>query len=323
MPFSAESLKDLLEGEDPLAWAWREMVKLFSPSSPPGDLKAFYDEQEGDLCALEQLLYGCYFEVYELLVWRALKAGEELSAARLFAESDFVIVADSLSVREAALFPLLLPQKGPFEVAGVDFFVAPLPSETKTMAQLLIGVSGPSAGRDAASFIYRYIPGPGAIPYLPPSGNLLIWLRLPDAALKEVTAAGTRTVEDALENTLEALAVILKQAGRHEALIISDHGYLYASKPSHYWPLPSSEQRRLQRLFGRAGRLQEDPEKVEQIRAFELDEPFKKRFIFGDSFAALRGRYWWATGSPNEPLTAHGGCSLPEVLVPRLRVKVA
>ena len=321
MVLSAQALERFLTSPDPIKWAWDELLTLYAPSGQPASIIDFYDQRETQICTLEETIYRCYFEFYDRLLHRALEAGEQLGPSRFFAECDFVVVADSLSLREAALLPAYLDGTQGWQAEVTGHFCSPFPTETKSLSQLLLGTPSPAQGRDTSTFSYRYVPGPGAIPHLPSSGNLLLWLRLPDASLQDVRAAMIRTVKDAFEDTLRGLIALMEHSSRPEALVISDHGYLYARNTSHYWLFPEGMRRRIQRLFGQARRAQDDPDKVDRIREFEAPEPYQKRFVFQQGCASLLGRYWWTIGSANERLTAHGGFSLPEVLIPVVRVR--
>lgn len=57
---------------------------------------------------------------------------------------------------------------------------------------------------------------------------MLVWLRLPDVRLEEVTAAQATTVADALEVTVDTLRQLLESIGPRPIFITSDHGYIYA-----------------------------------------------------------------------------------------------
>jgi len=59
-------------------------------------------------------------------------------------------------------------------------------------------------------------------------------------------------------------------------------------------------------------------EAVRGLQHYKSRPPESRICAFSGSHVGLRGRYWWASESPNDRCTAHGGLSLAEVLVPIL-----
>lgn len=312
-------LRDLLTASDPLEVLWQEMRALWQADALPADLVAFYGEREGALSRLEEAVYHGYFEVYDHLLEQALRQDGAYVRERLEGKA-VVIVADSLSVREAGLLPKRLEEAGwKAEIEG--FAVAPFPTTTEPLAKMLLGTS-PSGGRDAAAFAYRYVTGPEQIPALPGDRPVLVWLRLPDTALEGITVAQATTVATAFEGTAQTLVRLLDGIGDRPVFLTSDHGYLYALSPAHYWPLPAEVEGAARRVFSRESRARPlSQEGVQDLRHYEPKTPEGRLFALSGSHIGLRGRYWWASESPNDRCTAHGGLSLAESLVPILRLR--
>jgi hypothetical protein len=242
-----------------------------------------------------------------------------------------VIIADSLSVREAVLLekcwdvgaiPRGCPTEEQWVVKRKGFAIVPFPPMTESLSRPLLGVPGPANGRDRPQFAYRYVAGPEHVPAMPPAGPLLVWMRLPDTALEEVTTAQAHTVADAFDSMVETLTKVLEISGRNEAIVTSDHGYIYARSPTHYWSMPGGIEDKARSTFPRYSRARPlADERVRGLRAHESPAVERRFFAFGDAQAAVRGRYWWGSASPNDRCTAHGGLSFVECLAPVLRIR--
>jgi len=326
MAIDEHFITELIEDQDPLAAIWRQMERTYTQTSEvSANLRGLMDDRESALNDLERGVYCGFFEAYDLLLERA-GAQDESYVLSLFDECPFVIIADSLSVREAILleqrpprFPK--PRRSEWQVKREGFAVAPFPPMTESLSRLLLGVPGPAGGRDRPQFTYRYVAGPEHIPAMPRSGSLLVWMRLPDTALEEVTVAQTHTVADAFDSMVETLTEVLETSGRDEVLVTSDHGYLYARSPTQYWRMPAGVEDVARSAFPRSSRvrsLTEEP--TRGLRDHESPAVERRFFAFGEAHAAIRGRYWWGSASPNDRCTAHGGLSFVECLVPVLRI---
>jgi hypothetical protein len=328
MAIDEQFMTELIEDHDPLAAVWRQMERVYAQTSEvSADLRGLMDDRESALNELERGVYHGFFEAYDLLLERA-GTQDESYVLSLFDECPFVIIADSLSVREAVLLEKFWPGAA-WGVEGKGFAVAPFPPMTESLSSLLLGVSGPASGRNRPQFTYRYVAGPEHIPAMPPfdyaqgrpSGSLLVWMRLPDTALEEVTVAQAHTVADAFDSMVETLTKVLEASGRGEALVTSDHGYLYARSPTQYWPMPGGVEEVARSAFPRASRVRSlSDERVRGLRDHEAPAVEQRFFAFGEAHAAIRGRYWWGSASPNDRCTAHGGLSFVECLVPVLRI---
>lgn len=318
-------LQDLLTTPDPLEVIWREMLSLWQAGEQvsgwsSANLVTFYDRQEEALSHLEELLYHGYFEIYDLLLERALQQNGEYVRKRLEGNA-VVIIADSLSVREASLLPFRLGEEG-WTVQVEGFAVASFPTATEPLARMLLGTAGPAGGRDTATFAYRYVTGPEQIPALPADRPVLVWLRLPDTALEEITVAQATTVATAFEGTVQTLVRVLSTVADRPVFLTSDHGYFYARSPAHYWLLPTGVEEATRRYFPRGSRFQSLTEKEGQdLLHYEPKTPEGRFFAVSKGYLGLRGRYWWAGKSPNDRCTAHGGLSLAEALVPILSLR--
>lgn len=316
----SEFLTDLIYRDDPLTVIWEHMLRLYTPLEHPADLRAFMDNREEALNQLEQAVYEGYFEAYDLLLERAQAQREEYTLS-LFTHSPLVIVVDSMSVREAALLQHFWDKEGLLQARVEDFAVTPWPPITARLATMLLGTGSPAGGQDNDRFRYRYIAGPEYIADLPATGPILVWMRLPDTALEQVTQAQTHTVAHAFEKMVETLQRVLERSGRGEALLTSDHGYLYARNPNQYWLMPAGMEDVARSTFPRESRVQPlFSEQAQRLRHQESPQRERRFFAFSGEHVAVRGRYWWGTASPNDRCTAHGGLSFVECLVPVLRI---
>jgi hypothetical protein len=319
MPKDNSWVQGLLTADAPLEVIWGEMLALWQTDSFPTDLVAFYNRREEAFNRLEEWLYCGYFEVYDLLLEHASRQDGGYVRDRLSGNT-LVVIADSLSVRETGLLSLWLGEQG-WEVSVEGFAVAPFPTTTESLSEKLLG-AGPSGGRDSAAFAYRYVTGPEQMPALPADRPTLVWLRLPDTVLEEITVAQAATTADAFERTALTLKRLLEAAGQRPIYVTSDHGYLYAQSPAHYWMLPTEVEPLVRRVFPRESRSQFlDQEPARSLQHYESRMPENRLFAFSGSHVGLRGRYWWARQSPNDRCTAHGGLSLAESMVPVLAVR--
>jgi len=320
MTIDEQFITELIEDQDPLAAVWRQMERVYTQTSEvSADLRGLMDDRESALNDLEHGVYCGFFEAYDLLLERA-GAQDESYVLSLFDECPFVIIADSLSVREAILLEKFWEGET-WAVKREGFAVAPFPPMTESLSSLLLGVTGPAGGRNRPQFTYRYVAGPEHIPAMPHLGSLLVWMRLPDTALEEVTVAQAHTVADAFQSTARTLATVLEVSGRDEALVTSDHGYLYARSPTQYWRMPAGVEDVARSAFPRSSRVRLlTDERTRGLRDHESPAVERRFFAFGEAHAAIRGRYWWGSASPNDRCTAHGGLSFVECLVPVLRI---
>ncbi|MBI3989519.1 MAG: hypothetical protein HY347_07865 [candidate division NC10 bacterium] len=146
--------------------------------------------------------------------------------------------------------------------------------------------------------------------------------RLPDKALEQVTIAQARTVADAFRVTVEALTRLLKQAVSRPVFITSDHGYLYATSPHHYWEMPKGIEDVARKVFPRESRAQPlSQEGGHNLWHQEASGVEQRHFVATNTHVGMRGRYWWAGAGPNDRCTGHGGLSLVECLVPLLTAR--
>jgi len=319
MAFDMTFLPTLIDAADPLAAVWDGMLSLWQAEAEPADLVRFYHEREETFSRFEEALAHGYFEVYDLLLERARQQDGGYVKERLNGDG-LVIIADSLSVREVGLLQRALGEQGwPVEVAG--FAVAPFPTLTESLSTRLLGTN-PAGGKDTPAFRYRYVTGPEAIPNLSPGEPTLVWLRLPDQALEQVTAAQATTIADALGSTVETLTRLLAQAGSRPVFLTSDHGYVYATSPNHYWQMPDGVEAAARKVFSRESRAQplskEGARDLQHFKPASGEEPY---FAFTDTHVGLRGRFWWASARPNDRCTGHGGLSLAESLAPVLSLE--
>ena len=231
-------VRELLEADDLFPVIWKAMVRVWESKelTEPERLKAFYDEREEQLFRLERFLSDAVSDLYELLLQRAVEQDGSY-VLRWLEGNNAVIIADSMSVREAVLLRHRFPQLDFAEEQ--PFAIDPFPTLTESLSQKLLGVNSPASGKDTEKFAYRYIAGPGTIEQSFPDGRpLLIWLRLPDVELEQVTEAQTTKMADVFERTAEVLGELLQRLEGRKVIITSDHGYFYGSSPNHFEETP-------------------------------------------------------------------------------------
>jgi hypothetical protein len=176
----------------------------------------------------------------------------------------------------------------------------------------LLGVAAPSGGKDTERFSYRYIAGPGTSGHLFPEDRpLLIWLRLPDTELEQVTEAQTTKIADVLRVTIETLGELLQRLGERKVVITSDHGYFYAALSRHF------EEVSYKGLEG----LSRERRAYRGVEASSLTSLGQEVTMRHGEWVVFKGRYWLSVSGQNARHTAHGGLSLAEVLVPVLETK--
>lgn len=318
MVVDAQFLQALMDADDPLQIVWERMLTLWQVETYPDDVVAFYNERETRLNQFEGALYHGYFEIYDLLLERAKQQDGGYVREWLQDEST-VVIADSLSVREVGLLQQRLGEHG-WRAKVEAFAVAPFPTLTESLAGKLLGTN-PANGKDTSAFRYRYVAGPGQMPNLPTGEPTLVWLRLPDKELEQVTVAQATTVSDAFDVTVATLTRLLEQAASRSIFITSDHGYLYATSSNHFWEMPRSIREAARQVFARESRAQPlSKEGAGDLRYLEPREVEQRFFVFTDEHVTMRGRYWWASASQNDRCTGHGGLSLVETLVPMLSI---
>jgi hypothetical protein len=316
MMLDASLVRELVEAEDLLPVIWKAMVRIWESEGSleheklaPEMLKAFYDEREEQLFRLERFLSDIISDLYELLLQRAIKQEGDY-VLRWLQGNNAVIIADSLSVREATLLRYWFPQLDFAE--DQPFAVAPFPTLTESLAQKLLRVNAPSGGKDTERFSYRYIAGPGTSGHLfPEDCPLLIWLRLPDAELEQVTEAQTTKMADVLRVTIETLGELLQRLGERKVVITSDHGYFYAASSRHFKEVS---------FKGLEG-LPRERRAYRSAEAASLTSSGQEVTMRHGEWVVFKGRYWLSGGGQNARHTAHGGLSLAEVLVPVLEAK--
>lgn len=312
---SKKFFQNLLDTDDPLEVVWQEMNSLYLLEAFPEDLVKFYNEQETVLSQFEQMLYLGYFELYDLLEKSAKQQNGSYITDKLQSDNNIVIISDSLSVREIGLLQKRLEEKN-WRLHIETFAVAPFPTLTASLSNKLLGTN-PSNGKDSSFFCYRYVAGPGQVPNLPENEPTLVWLRLPDKELEQVTVSQTTTIADAFNATVDTLNRILDGIEDRLVYITSDHGYIYGTSSLHFWQMPSNTETTARKVFSRESRAKSKSN--ENITVLPGREPKEQRhFVSTKTDVGVLGRYWWATGGQNDRCTGHGGLSFVESLVPML-----
>jgi len=317
--------QSLIESEDALDVIFQKMFSIATPEKYPTDLLAHYEHTEEALNTLERFLYDTFYESYDELLERCQERSQQdatKATEELFDRCPLVLIADALSLREAALLKAWIENDPDIDITDVSFLPAPFPAITETLAMQLLRTNSPAQGSDTEFFNYQYVAGIAQTPTLPKTGNLLIWLRLPDVLLDKVTMAQNNTIADAYEKTRDKIKSLFWASERDEMLITSDHGYLYGRSANQIMPMQTALVTVCRRVFPHSKRYQAmTVENKDKIKPYEWREPEKRVFVFTDTHIVLRSRYWWGTESPNDRCIAHGGLSFVEGIVPMLHLR--
>lgn len=301
----------IVDADDPVTSVWEELLDIWRTDTYPDDLVAFYDEREALLSHFEEGMFYGFGELYETLFQRSLSQDGKF-VRELLDDKAVVVIADSFSLREVHLLEHCLEEVG-YRLRIEGFAVAPFPTLTESLSRKLLGTN-PSVGRDTPEFRYCYVAGPATQVRVPEGEPVLVWLRLPDIRLEEVTVAQATTVADALEVTVVALRQVLEDTGHRSVFITSDHGYIYARNNDHFWQMPPEVEREVKRTFARESRAKSG-------EGIHLAERYGEFFVGAGTYVAIKGRFWWAGSGQNDRCTAHGGFSLAEILVPVMLIE--
>jgi hypothetical protein len=279
-------VKRLVECDDPIKEVWKILVDLWRTDVPE------YFKQEDIASDFERQLNHIFFEIYDYLKKQIKSTSFEFNTP--------LIIMDGMSIREANLLIRDLKEKG-YNIVEYNYTLSALPSTTERF-------------REKAKVEYTEIIS-GKI-----SSDLdfekPIWVSYPDEILHH--AASILPLPQVYEETKKVLFKILELTEKSEITIISDHGYIMIDS---VWPLPESYRKFLKRIFGSNRYVkaeQVDPKYIERLDNLRRD--FQYVTIF-DEYYCIKGRYFWPISGYGK-LISHGGISLMECLVPKIRVKL-
>lgn len=282
-----EHFKRLVEADDPIEEVWKILVELWNPNIK---LEEYFIRQEPDVSIFEQKLNATFFEIYRYLYERTSKEAFKLDLP--------LIIMDGMSIREGNLLRKDLRDKG-YEIVEYSYGFSKLPSNTASFRECVKE--------------YTKVSGkvPSSLDFKKP-----VWVSYPDEILHH--AAKIDPPPEAYEKTKRLLFDILGRIDDEMVTITSDHGYIMTD---YVWQLEEDDIKFLKKVF-RTDRYVElskvDGKDLEKMRAIPEDVSY----VFMDTeYCYVRGRYFWPT--PGYPkLVDHGGLSLMECIVPRIKVKL-
>lgn len=278
----------LIETDDPVKETWKILVELWNADSGAG-----YFRQEDAVSEFERELNNVFFEIYDYLY-------KQIARSSFKFETPLIIV-DGMSIREGNLLFKDLKENG-FEIVEYGYGFSALPSTTERF-------------RDIANIKYTEIKSgkiPSEIDF-----KLPVWISYPDEILHH--AARIVPPPEAYNKTKNLLLDILKMIKGTEVMIASDHGYIMVDS---VWALAGGDRKFLkERVFGssRYVEIAEVEQKdLERLRRLPADASY---VLIDDNYCYVRGRYFWPIEGYGK-VVAHGGLSLMECIVPRIKVRV-
>ena len=304
----------LLTHDDPIELLFQTLNEVWT-GTDAGDIDDFYVQRERETNHLEDLIKDTYFELYELLLEQMKSQDRATDFASLHSS---IVLMDGLSLREANWLIPRLNENG-FEVSQYSYAFSRMPATTQSFFHDVFGVASAGAmPKKWQGFNFRSIKS-GNVPMFLDGPKNMIWLSFPDELLHPMKGKGV-TPSFALQRTEEALLKVLSLLETGEAVLTSDHGYMYAPSAALFWHAPVSKRQILLRLFGaQRGVLFDDKnaDEFEVLRTLSKDQTY---VLFDDKGCYVRGRYYWSAPGKQSDV-AHGGISLMECLVPIIRLR--
>lgn len=282
-------IKRLVEADDPIGEVWNILVELWDTRLPINE----YFRQEDKVSEFERELSAIFFEIYDYLYNR-------MKSSPLRAEVPLIIV-DGMSIREGNLLVRDLRDHG-YEILEYSYGFSALPSTTGRFREVT-GIKYVEVRSDRI---------PSSIDF-----SLPVWVSYPDEILHH--AAKIIPPHEAYIRTRDLLLGILRMVDRADVTIASDHGYLMIDA---VWPLASGDRKFLkEQVFGssRFVKISDIEQRtLEKLRSIPRDVGY---VFLDDEYCYVRGRYFWPIEGYGK-VVAHGGLSLMECIVPRIRVRV-
>jgi len=284
-----EYIKRLVESDDPIKETWKILVDLWN-TSYSGDA---YFRQEDTICEFEQELSNVFFEIYDYLYKQIAKS--------YFKIENPLIIVDGMSIREGNLLLKDLKENG-YDILDYSYGFSALPSTTERF-------------RETTNFKYTEVKS-GKIPSEINFG-LPVWISYPDEILHH--AARIVPPPEAYNKTKQLLLEVLKTIEEANVLITSDHGYIMVNS---VWALAGGDRKFLkERVFGSRRYVeitQAEQKDLERLRGLPTDARY---VLIDDNYCYVRGRYFWPIEGYGK-VVAHGGLSLMECIIPRIKVRV-
>ena len=280
----------LVEADDPILEVWNILVELWDADR---NVRSYFRLEEV-ASEFERDLNSVFFEFYDYLHRRIRSATFKFSLP--------LIIIDGMSIREGNLLIRDLKREG-YDILEYSCGFSALPSNTTSF-------------REAVNIRFREVRS-GKIPSDLDFG-LPVWISYPDEILHH--AARILPPEKAYGMTRECIFKVLGMVGRGEVVtLVSDHGYIMVD---YVWSLASGDRRFLkEKVFGsqRFVRVDEvDDSALRKLRSLPRD----RSYVFvDDNYCYVRGRYFWPIRGYGR-VVAHGGLSLMECMVPKIRVRV-
>jgi len=282
-----EHIKRLVECDDPIKEVWKILVELWRTDAQE------YFKQEDNASEFEWQLNRMFFEIYDYL--------QKQIENSTFRFDTPLIIMDGMSIREANLLVRDLEEKG-YNVMEYDYMFSALPSTTERF-------------REKVKVEYTEVTSgkiPSDLDFVKP-----IWISYPDEILHH--AARIIPPHKAYEEAKKVLFKILELAREIELTIISDHGYIMVDA---VWPLGENDRKFLkEKVFGsnRYVKIEEVDQKViERLKGLPRDFQYT---TISNEYCCIKGRYFWPISGYGK-LVSHGGLSLMECLVPKIRVRL-
>jgi len=280
----------LVEADDPVLEVWDILVGLWDTSL---GLESYF-RLEDTVSKFERDLNSVFFEFYDYLYRRIRGVTLRFSLP--------LIVVDGMSVREGNLLVRDLEKEG-YEVLEYGCSFSALPSNTMSFIEAMnVKFTEIRSGKVPSELDF----------------GLPVWISYPDEILHH--AARILPPEKAYGMTRECIFKVLGMVGRGEVVtLVSDHGYIMVD---YVWSLASGDRRFLkEKVFGsqRFVRVDEvDDSALRKLRSLPRD----RSYVFvDDNYCYIKGRYFWPIRGYGR-VVAHGGLSLMECMVPKIRVRV-
>ena len=283
-----DHIRSLVEADDPIREIWKFLVELWSSN---GDLEAYF-RQEDSVSRFERELNNLFFEVYDYLYRHIRRSHFKLELP--------LIILDGMSVREGNLLLRDLTETG-YEIIEYSHSFSALPSETRTFRDFLdVKYLEVRSGRIPSEMDFR----------------MPVWISYPDEILHH--AARIIPPPQAYKKTTELLLQILRMVEAGPVTIISDHGYIMVDS---VWALAAGDRRFLrERVFGSSRFVKRDDVDEKALRRLKK-LPRDSYLLLDEEHCYIRGRYFWPIKGYGK-VVAHGGLSLMECIVPRIKVRI-
>ncbi len=279
----------LVEADDPVLEVWDILVDLWDADR---DVRSYFRLEE-DASEFERDLNNVFFEFYDYLYRRIRSMVLEFSPP--------LIIVDGMSIREGNLLIRDLEKEG-YDILEYSCSFSALPSNTMSFREAMnVKFTEVRSGKTPSDLDFK----------------LPVWISYPDEILHH--AAEILPPERTYEMMRDCVFKVLDMVGKGEVTLISDHGYIMVD---YVWSLAKGDSRFLkEKVFGsqRFVRVDEvDNSVLRRLRELPRDRSY---VLVDDNYCYVRGRYFWPIRGYGR-VVAHGGLSLMECMVPKIRVRV-